>query len=190
MDLDSAINERKSVRSFKSKKPSWKDILEAVDSACKAPFADGRNNLKFLIVEESETIEKIAEFAEQSWISEAQTLVVVCSDDTNLENMHGDRGRVYSRQQAGAAIENFLLKLTDLGLASCWVGAFTDETIKQLLKIPSHIQVEALIPVGYESVKSKRKEKKELEHAIFWEFWDARRRPSYLADAKDELSLV
>lgn len=189
MEFDEVIEKRKSVRSFKSKRPDWRNIIEAVDSACKGPFADGSNNLRFLIIEESDKINKIAEFANQTWINEAPVLVVVCSDDTNLENMHGDRGRVYSRQQAGSAVASFLLKLTDLGISSCWVGSFTDELIKQLLKIPSHIQLEALIPIGYESKKEKKKKKKDLEHALFWESWGSSKRPSAMTEAPEPYSI-
>ncbi len=186
MDFDSVIDKRKSVRSFKSKRASWKDVLEAVDSAGKGPFADGLNNLRFLIIEEPGKIDKISEFAGQTWISECSILVVVCSDDTNLENLHGERGRVYSRQQAGAAIETFLLKLTDLGLSSCWVGSFTDELIKQMLKIPAHIQVEAIVPIGYENGKNPKKNKKTLEHSLFWEEWGTKKRASLIQEGSED----
>lgn len=186
MDFDSAVERRKSVRSFKDKRVSWKSIMDAVDCAVKGPFADGVNNLNFLIIEEPNKIAKISEFAAQTWINEAPALVVVCSDDSHLESLHGERGRVYSRQQAGAAIQTLLLKLTDVGLSSCWVGSYSDELIKQFLKIPEHIQIEAIIAIGYESGKSVKKKKKTLEHSIFWEEWDERRRPSLIQEGKDK----
>jgi len=176
MEFDSVIEKRVSVRSFKDKKASWKLVLEAIDSASKAPFPGNKNHIKFLIIENPETINKIAEFANQLWINEAPILVVICSDDTHLESQYGERGRVYSRQAAGAAIENFLLKITELGLSSCWVGAYTDELIKQTLKIPMHIQIEAILPVGYSKNKSDKKRKIALEHLLRWENWDTLRR--------------
>ena len=185
MELDSAIEKRHSSRSFKSKKASWKDILKAIEAASKAPFSDNRNNLRFLIIENEKTIEKISGFANQLWINEAAILVLVCSNDSNLENMHGERGRIYSRQQAGAAIENFLLKLTDLGLNSCWIGSYKDELIKQLLKIPEHIQVEAIIPVGYESGNAGKKRKKDLDTLIYWEEWETENRPAFIHEGQD-----
>ena len=181
MEFDSVIEKRKSVHSFKSKKVDWRYIMEAVDSACQGPFSDNRNNLKFLIIEEPDKINKIAEFANQLWINEAPVLVIVCSDDSNLENMHGERGRVYSRQQAGAAIQTLILKLTDLGLSSCWIGSYTDELIKQLLKIPSNIQLEAIVPIGYESGKQKKKKKKDLENVMFWEELSSTKKPSLIS---------
>ncbi len=179
MDFDSVIEKRHSVRSFKDKKASWKLVLQAIDATNQGPFADSRNPLKFLVIEEPETIQKVAELAGQLWINESTILVVVCSEDTHLENLHGERGKRYARQQSGAAIQTLLFKLTDLGLSSCWVGSFTDEQIKQHLKIPSHIELEAIIPIGYEKVKPvPRHRKKALENALFWEVWDEKKRPS------------
>lgn len=179
MEFDGVVKKRKSVRSFKSKVPSWKLIMEAVDSACQGPFADGRNHLRFIIIEEEETIKKLSELSSQTWINESPLVVVVCSDDSTLEDLHGERGRIYSRQQAGAAIVTFMMKLTDLGIDSCWVGAYTDESIKQILGIPMHIQVEAIIPTGFEKEKSKKKEKKDIERVINWENWGKNKKPSF-----------
>jgi nitroreductase len=190
MDFDSVIDKRRSSRAFKSKKASWKSVLDAIDTAIKGPFADNRCNLKFLIVEDTGTIGKIAHHCEQSWISDASIIIVVCSDDTNLENMHHERGRIYARQQAGAAIENLLLKLTDLGLGSCWVGSFKDEMVKQLLKIPSHIQIEAIVPVGYPSSKGEKKYKTDLENVLYWELWGTKKKPALIKESYDELSLA
>src|SRR3989344_4790062 len=119
MEFDSVVRKRHSVRSFKSKAPSWRDVLEAVDSALQVPTSGGHYHIKFLFVENPETIKKISKLAEQSWIAESKFLAVVCSNDTPLEDLYGERGRVYSRQQAGAAIQTFLLKLVDLGLSAC-----------------------------------------------------------------------
>lgn len=173
MEFNALVKKRKSVRAFTSKKANWKSVLDAVEIANQGPFAGNINNLKFLIIEEPETIKKISKFCEQTWISQAGILVLVCADETHLENMYGERGRVYSRQQAGAAIHAFLLKIVELGLSACWIGAYTDDLIKEILGIPQNIQIEAIIPVGYEDKNNSenKPEKKELENVIYWETW-------------------
>ena len=113
MEIDEAIKSRKSVRDFKNKKPDWRRIIEAIDSARSSPCAAGNFTLKFLIVEDKEKIQKIADAAEQSFIATANYLVVVYSDPSRLTNLFKERGKIYSRQQAGAAIENFWLSLID-----------------------------------------------------------------------------
>ncbi|MBI5804248.1 nitroreductase family protein [Candidatus Pacearchaeota archaeon] len=179
MEFDFVVKKRNSTRSFKNKKASWKDILEAIDAANQGPFAGNQNDLKFLIVEGKEAIKDIAEICEQDWIKDAGIIVLICSDEKNLENMYGERGRVYSRQQAGAAIQTMLLKLTEMGLDSCWVGAYSDVSLKEKLKIPSHIQIEAAIPIGYAKEHEKKKSKNKLEHSLYWEFWGEDKRQKH-----------
>lgn len=176
MELTKVISQRKSTRSFSNKSIDWRLVLEAIDAANQAPFAGNYNHLKFIIVEDARTIQELAKHSSQLWIHEAPIAIIVCSDDSHLESHYGERGRIYGKQQAGAAIENILLKLTDSGISSCWVGAFTDEIIKQIIGIPAHIQIEAIIPVGHGQDKEKRKQKRTLEATTFWEKWEQRRR--------------
>jgi nitroreductase len=186
MDFDEVVKKRKSVRSFTNKKASWKDVLEAVDAAIQGPFASNQNNLKFLIVEKKNLIEDISDLCEQDWIKDSGILIVVCSDDEYLEDVHGEHGRVFSRQQAGATIQTLMLKLTDLGLGCCWVGAYDEGVIREKLGIPGERQIEAIIPVGYEKIKEKRKPKKKLENVLYWEKWgDNKKSPLFKEESGD-----
>ena len=183
MDFDKIIDARHSSRTFKSKRVAFGDILDSIDSAIKGPFAGNLNNLKFIIVEDDKKIKAIAKHASQTWINEASTVVVVVADDINLENQYGKRGCDYSRQQAGAAINTFMLKLVDLEINSCWVGAFDFEIIKEILKIPQNLHIEAIIPVGYEKGKGKKERKLDIESVTRWEDFKTTMRPSLFKEA-------
>ncbi len=190
MDFDSIIQKRKSVRAFKNKRASWKEVLEAIDAANQGPFASNQNHLHFVIIEEPDMIDKIAQACDQLWMNRVGILVAVISNDQGLESMFGERGRVYSRQQSGAAISTFLLKITELGLASCWVGAYDDDEIKRLLKVPSGMQVEAILPVGYEKDKTAKKpKKKSLEATVYWEGWEKSQRPEFFEEQPETYGL-
>lgn len=186
MEFARVVRKRKSVRHFKNKKPSWRAVLEAIDLANQGPFANNYNHLKYIIVEDYSVIKEVGKLCEQNWIKESKLLIVVCSDDAHLESRYGERGRIYSRQQAGAAIQTFLLGLTNLGIDSCWVGAYSDELLRQKLKIPQHIQIEAVVPVGFEEGREKKKEKNDLEKSLFWEKWDQSRRPSLFEEERED----
>lgn len=178
MKLTEAINKRTSVRDFSNKPVKFEAILEAIDAADRAPFAGNLNNLKFVIVEKKESKNLIAEFAQQYWINDAQWVVVVCSELRKLEELYADRAQMYSRQQAGAAIENMLLMLTKQGIGACWVGAFSEHEIKNKLKIPDTWSIEALIPIGYQKAKEKKPARKaQLENKIFWDQWNQSKKP-------------
>jgi nitroreductase len=75
---------------------------------------------------------------------------------------------VYSRQQAGAAIENFLLALEDKRLSTCWVGHFDENMIKKELKIPDKMEIEAVFPIGYEFGKSAKRNRINLDSVLYF----------------------
>lgn len=169
MQLGRAILGRKSVRKFKDKKPDWRDIIECVDVTRYAPMAGDNFSLKFIIVENEETIQKLAKATQQDFINQAKYVVVACTNPLRTVNAYEKRGEMYCRQQAGAAIQNLLLRIEEKGLATCWVGHFVDQLVKEALKIPKEIDVEALFPIGYElNKKSTRRAKIELDRFLYF----------------------
>jgi len=169
MDLDKAIQNRHSVRKFSNKKPDWRKIIECIDSARYAPMAGNNYTLKFILVSDSDKIREIAEAVQQRHVDEVKFIVIACSNPCRPVNAYGKEGGVFCRQQAGAAIENFLLKIEESGLATCWIGSFGEEQIKRLLKIPDDINIEAIFPIGYELEKKRtRRMKIELDRILYF----------------------
>jgi nitroreductase len=172
MQLDKAIEKRCSCRDFKSKKPDWRKIIEAIDKARLAPLAGNIPTLKFILVSDKDTIKKLGKATNQDFVSQVHYIVVFVSSQKQLVRSYDKRGEKYCRQQAGAAIENFLLKLADLDLSTCWVGAFADDSVKSILKIPQDMDVEALFPIGYAVKEEKQRKKPELDSCIYFDKWD------------------
>jgi len=167
MDFDKVIEQRHSVRDFKKdKKPDYRDIISAIESATKAPLAGNISAIRYILIQDKEKIKELANAAQQSFIAQTSYVVIVISDKKSLVRSYYKRGEMYARQQAGAAIENFLLKITELGLASCWIGAFSDETVRRIAEIPDEFDIEAMLPIGYEMGKGKQQRKAELDHVL------------------------
>jgi nitroreductase len=179
MDIHKLIRSRKSVKKFTNKKPDWRTILECVDAMRHAPKAGNNCTLKVVIVSDTNKIEKLSEAAQQPFFAQVHYMVVVCSDPTRLVKLYEKRGEFYNVQQSGAAIQNFLLKIEDVGLATCWVGHFLERKIQNILSIPKNIQVEAMFPIGYESkIKGKNTKPKnriELEKIIYFDKYGKKR---------------
>ena len=169
MEFSKLIKLRKSVKKFKDKKPDWRDIIECVDSARYVPMAGNNYTLKFILVDDKEKINDIAKASQQDFISQVNYVIIVCSTYSRTTNSFGERGKIYLRQQAGAAIQNFLLAIEEKGLSTCWIGHFVDEHIKRELKIPSDVNIEAVFPIGYEFKKQKPGNKIDLDRILFFE---------------------
>ena len=126
--------------------------------------------LKFILVKDPEKIRKLADASQQDFIAEAHYVLVVCSKISRTVNAYGLRGKRYCRQQAGAAIQNFLLRIQEEGLSTCWIGHFVDDIVRDVLQIPDEINVEALFPIGYEfKEKSTRTSKIDLDAILYFD---------------------
>jgi nitroreductase len=169
MDLDKAIQSRHSVRKFSNKKPDWRTIIECIDVARFAPMAGGNYTMKFILVDDEKKIKEIAAASQQKHVGEVSYIVIACSDIKRTVNAYGKDGEKFARQQAGAAIQNFLLKIEESGLSTCWVGYFVEDEIKDLLKIPEEVHIEAIFPVGFEFEKKRTKERKiDLDRILYF----------------------
>lgn len=170
MDFDNVVKKRVSVRKFSSKKPEPEKITELIQTANLAPAAGNLYCLLYVMVEDPDTIAKIAEACQQPWIKTAPYVIVIGSEPKLVKKMYDKRADTYVKHHVGAAVENFLLKAVDMGLASCWVGAFSEPTLRSAVNIPDGIGLEVVLPVGYEEIKGKAKQKQKysLENRLFY----------------------
>jgi nitroreductase len=166
--LDKIIHNRRSIKKFKSTKPDWREIIECIDAMRYAPMAGNNFSLKFILVDDEKKIAELTKASQQEFINDAQYVVVVCTTPGRTETAYGDRGKGYLKQQAGAAIQNFLLKITEARLATCWVGHFVDDEIKSILNIPKDMNVEALFPIGYPYRKPESKRIIDLDTVLYF----------------------
>ena len=55
----------------------------------------------------------------------------------------------WSRFDLGSATEHFCLQAAELGLSSCIMGAFNEDKLKELLKVPADRHIFVMLAVGY-----------------------------------------
>ena len=168
MKVGNAIKERRSAKKFLKKKVSMQDLCSVADASRYAPMAGNIYSIRVVAVEDEKKKGDIAKCcAEQYFIQDAPYLLVVFSDPTRVRQMFKGMAKKYLRQQAGAAIQNMLLKATELELQSCWIGAFDDGVIKRVLRVPENIEVEAVIAIGY-GRQERMPFKQSPDYCFFW----------------------
>jgi nitroreductase len=69
------------------------------------------------------------------------------------------------------AVDHMTLQAVEEGLGTCWIGAFDEKKVKEILAIPDNVRVVALLPVGYPSVIPDPTPRKCLEGVVMWERW-------------------
>lgn len=153
MHILDIIKSRRSVRSFVDREIPAKAIDGLVEALLWAPSAGNLQSRRFYFVFNEAVRRKLAmtEFRGglAGFIAHAPLVVVACVD-YHLISPYRERGReLYCIQDAAASIQNMMLVAQDLGLGSCWVGAFKEEQVESVLGLPDHLRPVALIPVGY-----------------------------------------
>lgn len=151
MELLEAILGRRSIRRFQDKEVADEQIGELLTAFKWAPSAGNRQPWEVIVVRDEEIQEELAEIAlDQTWMTSAPVIFVVCVNEKRGRGHYGERGEeLYAVHTTGAAIQNLLLRAEDMGLATCWVGAFDEEQASTTLECGDWVRPVAMIPVGY-----------------------------------------
>lgn len=152
MNVHEAIHRRRSIRRFEPGREVPPELVEKLlTAATLAPSAGNAQPWRFIVVLSPGLKGELARAAlGQAFIAQAPVVLVVCADLERARRAYGERGEsLYCLQDTAAATQNILLTATELGLGTCWVGAFDEGEVARLLGLPSSLRPVALIPVGY-----------------------------------------
>jgi nitroreductase len=150
MDVSEAVRERRSIRNFSSREIPEEITRKLIDALIRAPSAGNLQSRKFYFIKDPKLKEGIAAAAlKQDFIRKAP-LVVVCCADSGIARHYGLRGKeLYTIQDVSASIMCMMLVACENSLGTCWVGAFREEEVSDLLGVPSGLRPISIIPVGY-----------------------------------------
>jgi nitroreductase len=156
MSILKTIKERRSVRRFQKKEIPEEIIDKLIEALIWAPSAGNLQSRKFHFVFNKEIKERLAQAAlDQRFIAQAPLVVVGCTDD-EIQWKYGERGKkLYSICDVACGIQNLMLLARDLGLGSCWVGAFDEKEVSKILNLPESLHPIVITPVGYPAEEPK-----------------------------------
>jgi nitroreductase len=159
MNFEEVIEKRRSIRKYKDTPIPKEKILQILESARIAPSAGHRQPWHFIVVENKETIKKLAK---SDWAAEAPVMIVGLADLAASPN--------WCINDLGIAFEHIILTATNLGIGTCWMGQTNrEELVKNLLDIPDNYKVIAITPIGIPDETPKLKERKSLDAIVSWE---------------------
>lgn len=170
MEFSEVIAKRRSVRHFNTKlEVTDEDIRALLEAAVVAPSAANIQPWRFVVVRSAEARQRLSEAIKQRWATSAPVVIVVCVDLRPCYARFGDRGeRLYGIQDTAAAVENILLTAVDRGLASCWIGAFDADAVREATGISASIEPVAILPVGHSAESATRPARRPLAEVVTW----------------------
>jgi len=169
MDVAKAIRDRRSVRSYEKKGIPQDVLLKVLEAARLAPSANNRQPWRFVVVRNEAKRAALAKAAkEQQFVAEAP--VVIAAVALEPERVMTCGVPTYAVDLA-IAVDHITLAAVQQGLGSCWIGAFYQEDVKKILKIPAEYKVAALLTLGYPRDQARFKNRKSLDEIVCYEKW-------------------
>ena len=149
MDIMEAIRNRRSVRAF-ADKPIPAEVMQRMRQALRyAPSACNLQPWLFILVQDAKLRQDVAAAAKgQHWMAQAPVIVVACGFPDQAYKHMGGYGNSVDIDVA-IAIDHLTLAAVGEGLGTCWIGAFSEDKVKQLLGVPASVKVVAMTPLGY-----------------------------------------
>ncbi len=146
MDVLEVIQNRRSIRSYESTPVPHAKLKKLLDAARLAPSAGSVQPWRFIIVTDSEKRKKIAKGCRYGhFLADSPVIIVGCGDQKASPRWYACETCI--------AMENLVLAATGEGIGTCWIGAFNEKEIREMLKLPSHLKVIALLALGYPKEK-------------------------------------
>ncbi|MFH1065804.1 MAG: nitroreductase family protein, partial [Nanoarchaeota archaeon] len=148
MEIQECIHKRRSVRKYLNKEVSNETVSEILDIARLAPSAYNAQNWRFIIVTDKEKRKQISDCcSSQHWMTDAPVFIVVCNFHKKLNDMHKDKGMLFSTQDCAIIASYIQLLAVEKGLGTCWVGAFDNDELNKIihnpvLNVPQEVKVE------------------------------------------------
>lgn len=180
MVLD-VIKTRRSIRKFDGTKITEEFMQQILEAGRWAPSGANAQPWRFIVVTEKEKIKSIAErcyykIFKSRHVGEAAAVVVICADP--------EAGSQTYLLDAAIAGTNMTLMATSLGIGSCWIGAFEEQNLKNMLHIPGKLKIIALIVFGYEVGKASLTPRLPLSSIVHYETYDYKNEPDTLTRMK------
>ncbi len=147
MNVREAIKLRKSVRAYLDQPIEEEKLVTVLEAGRLAPSASNRQEWRFIVVRDPGTRAKLVDAANrQRFVGEAPAVIVACAE-TDGHVMRG--GLPCFPIDVAIALDHITLAAVEVGLGTCWIGAFSEPAVKAILGIPEAIRVVALMPIGY-----------------------------------------
>jgi nitroreductase len=172
------IKQRGSIRKYADKSIANSDLLRIVEAARLAQSAANRQPWQFIIVTDKATKERLMAEAHRAdrppvgHVGSAAAVIVCLGDPKTSRPVGPFEGYLVD---LSIAIENMALASWDMGIGSCWIGAFDEDKVKSIMGVPGELRVVSLLTLGYPDEAPKPKDRKTLEEIVYYEKYGQKR---------------
>lgn len=152
-DILDVFFQRRSIRKYEKKEIPWEHLVKILEAARSAPSAANRQPWHFVVVRDPDRKLALSRACHgQTWMADAD--FIICG--IGLPEVSNKWYAV----DVAIAMQTLVLAAAALGYGTCWVGAFDEDAVKEVLEIPHDLKVIALTPLGVPAEKPAQRPRK------------------------------
>lgn len=148
---------RKSIREFDGRPVEPEKAARLFVTLQRAQSAANRQPLHFVIAENTNREELNACLTKEGFKT-APLLIIACADQKQAWTRKADNVN-YAWVDAAIAVTEMIGAATAEGLGTCWIAAIDPPRVRECLEIPGHIDIVAIVAIGYPKTDLVREEK-------------------------------
>lgn len=169
MDFRDLIKHRYSVRRYRPDPVDEQLVHQVLEAGRLAPTAANRQAFRLIVIRTAGNEEALKRIYPNDWFVNAPLVLCACGiPDRNW--VRGD-GKNYNDVDVAIVMDHIILQAADLGLGTCWIGAFDAAAARNLLQLPPGVEPIAFTPLGYAADAPRPKQRKDLEELVSYERW-------------------
>ena len=165
MDVKDAIASRLSIRRYADSSISPQHMETLFRALQLAPSANNSQNWEFIFVGDAEIKRRlIGACSNQSFVGNCSYFIAAVADPAQKWHM----------VDITIALTNFTLQAAELGYGTCWIGAFDESRVKEILGVPYGKKVVICMTFGKPEGRHIPRGRKALEEFIFQDQYGSR----------------
>jgi len=169
MNVMEAIKSRYSVRKYKEKTVEEEKLNKILEAGRLAPSAGNRQEWRYVVVTDKQKIQRLMVAAKnQRFVGKAPVIIAACAE---TDNHVMACGQLCYPIDVAISVDHITLAAVEEGLGTCWVGAFYEDQVKDILDIPEKIRVVQLLTLGYPDDLPKPKRRISLDEIVMYDKW-------------------
>jgi nitroreductase len=169
MEFKDLIEKRYSVRGYKPNIVEDEKLQKVLNAARLAPTAANHQPIQFIVIHTRGREEELKSIYRAEWFTRAP--LIICACVVHSQGWIRVDGKNYSEVDVSIAMDHLILAATELGLGTCWIGAFDLTAAREVLGIPSDVEPVAFTPLGYAADTPREKRRKKLDELVRYEHW-------------------
>ncbi|MEG0693864.1 MAG: nitroreductase family protein [Oscillospiraceae bacterium] len=176
MNFNELVKHRQSCRNYSNIPVEKEKLVAMVQAGILSPSACNSQPWHFVIVNDEEKVAKMPSLLQQGGINKftdnVRAYIVVCETKAKLFARATCDSQHYAQMDIGLTVSHLVFSAVEQGLATCIVGSFPEDQLKELLSIPNEAKIRLVVAVGYaQEDKIREKSRKEFDDVCSFNQW-------------------